>query len=325
MTATTAEHRPAVVIESLFDDTSIVDRILQRLSPHPTTLAGAEFVETRRQLEAAAQADGPKPGWLHVDEHGRPILAGVFRTTWADGDIVAEEADTIASHPTLIDAARRLYGAEIVRPYFVYVNISTPKRRDVTHTDITAFRGVDRHDTSTWLINSMNRSALFGRWQIKIATGVAWYYNGVGGGFTYWPDGIDGEAVPHDAAFNSCIVGDNDHMPHRVEQIGDGAEPLFGFDAKITLADDRWVIDDDGVITDLDRDEIRVSLSWKAQVFDDAAEAQLFDDHRDDLDLATVAAIFERDLTNRGVAAEGSDLDAELGEVVRATYLPMGV
>lgn len=311
--------RPAVIIHDLFDDPSLIDRILGRESPHPNTLAGAEFVETRQQLEAAAAAEVAPP-WLQLDERGRPVLPGIFRTTWADGDEWVEEADAIASHPTLVEAAKQVFDAEIVRPYFVYSNISTPMGQSQKHTDITAFRGIDRHTTPTWLITAMHSSGLFRRWHIKIATGVAWFYDGPGGEFSYWPEGSDGEEVCFEAARNSCIVGDNDFMHHRVEKTGHG-EPRFSFDATISYdPEGRWVVDDDGVISDFDRDEVRVSLSWKAQVFTDAEEARVYDEHEDDLDMNMVSEIFRVSLAAEGIETTGLATDTAFGAAIRERY-----
>lgn len=319
-TASAGRPRPPVVIDDLFDDAGLVDRILERESPHPNTLAGDEFVETRRQLEAAAAQGDGAPAWMQVDDAGRPVMPGIFRTTWADGDILAEETDRIAHHPTLIDAAARLFDAEIVRPYFVYSNISTPMGQSQKHIDITAFRGIDRHNVPTWLINAMHTSGLFRRWHIKIATGVAWFYDGPGGEFTYWPEGADGVEIPFDAARNRCIVGDNDHMPHRVEKVGRG-EPRFSLDATISAMDDGWLVDDHGDSTAFAKDEVRVSVSWKAQVFTDAADARFHDEHLDDLDLTAVSNIFAADLEGQGEKVTGTATDPEFGAAIRRRYL----
>jgi len=314
---------PAVIIDELFDDPVFVQRILARQSPHPSTLAGDEFKENRAHLEAAARAEVAPP-WLQVDELGRPVLPGVFRTTWADGDDVVEDADIIAHHPRLIDAAKQVFGGEVVRPYFVYSNISTPMGRSEKHTDIPAFRGIDRSHTPVWLLTAMHRSGLFERWQIKIATAVAWFYRGEGGEFAYWPDGPAGESIMFDASVNSCIVGDNDFMPHQVQKIGNG-EPRFSFDATITFdpaagSEGRWVVDDDGLTTDFRADEVRVSISWKAQVFTDAEEARTFDEHDDDLDLETLSEVFRVDLATKDLEASGLATDDDFGELIRSHY-----
>jgi hypothetical protein len=320
--------RPAVIIDDLFDDPTLVERILARQSPHPSTLAGDEFRENRAHLEAAARAAVEQPDiappWLQLDGRGRPVLPGIFRTTWADGDDVVEEGELIANHPRLIDAAKQVFAAEVVRPYFVYSNISTPMGRSEKHTDIPAFRGIDRSHTPVWLLTAMHKSGLFGRWQINIATGVAWFYTGDGGEFAYWPDGPDGESIVFDASINTCIVGDNDFMPHQVQKIGRG-EPRFSFDATITFDPEagetgRWVVEDDGLIADFDANEIRVSISWKAQVFTDVEAARVFDEHEDDLDLASMSEVFRADLARHDIEISGVATDPEFGAAIRNHY-----
>ena len=51
---------------------------------------------------------------------------------------------------------------------------------------------------------------------------------------------------------------------------------------------------------------MRVSLSWKALVFRDEHEARAFDEHTDDLTVATVLEVLTADLTARGVEVPAS-------------------
>ncbi len=314
-----------MVLEQALEDPEVLMGVLERQSPHPMTLAGAEFAESRASLRAGAPTGNVPPFVAVVD--GEPRVPPVFRTTWgADGEAV-EGASTIVANPRFFDAARRLYDAEVVRPYFTYVNINAPSGQYARHTDIPAFRGVSRESHPTWLLNCMLHSGCFDRWRVRIATAVAWYYEGVGGEFTYWPDGWDGAGVTVDPPYNYGVMGDNDFMPHRVESIGAEADyAKYGFDATITLTPDRnWVIEEPGhEPVRHGFNDVRVSLSWKAFVFSDAAEAEVHDRHLDDLDESTVVSVLAEDCARRGVSVP-DDPDAlnhpEFGARVRSVYL----
>ena len=173
----------------------------------------------------------------------------------------------------------------------------------------------------------MMHSGCFDRWRVRIATAVCWYYEGAGGEFTYWPEGWDGEMVTVKPPYNYGVMGDNDYMPHRVETIGAEADYAnYGFDAAITLTPDRqWVIEEPGhEPVRHGFDEVRVSLSWKAFVFDDEGEAEVYDRHLDDLDEPTLIATMAEDCAQRGVAVpDGPDAltRPEFGEQIRNTYL----
>ena len=322
---TTTLPRPPVIMEQALEDPDVLLGILQRQSPHPLTLAGAEFVESRAALRAGART-GDVPPFVDVVD-GEPRVPPVFRTTWGAEEQAVEGADTIVNNPRFIEAARQLYGAEVVRPYFTYVNINAPSGQYARHTDIPSFRGIGRDEYPTWLLNCMMHSGCFDRWRVRIATAVCWYFEGSGGEFTYWPEGWDGDMVTVKPPYNYGVMGDNDYMPHRVEPIGEVVDyAKYGFDATITLTPDRqWVIEEPGRETvRYGFDGVRVSLSWKAFVFDDAHEADVYDQHLDDLDEPTLIATLVEDCARRGVAVpDGPDAlsQHEFGERIRNTYL----
>ena len=322
---TTTLPRPPVIMEQALEDPDVLLGILQRQSPHPLTLAGAEFVESRAALRAGAKT-GDVPPFVQVVD-GEPRVPPVFRTTWGAEEDAVKGADTIVNNPRFIEAARQLYGAEVVRPYFTYVNINAPAGQYARHTDIPAFRGVGRDDYPTWLLNCMLHSGCFDRWRVRIATAVCWYYEGDGGEFSYWPEGWDGDMVTVKPPPNYGVMGDNDYMPHRVEPIGAEADyAKYGFDATIALTPDRrWIIEEPGhEPVRLGFDEVRVSLSWKAFVFEDEEEAEVYDRHLDDLDESTLIATMAEDCARRGVAVpDGPDALSrpEFGEQIRNTYL----
>ncbi|WP_419924927.1 hypothetical protein [Candidatus Poriferisocius sp.] len=322
---TTTLPRPPVIMQEALEDPDVLLGILERQSPHPLTLAGAEFAESRAALRAGAKT-GDVPPFVQV-VNGQPLVPPVFRTTWGAEEQAVEGAETIVNNPRFIEAARQLYGAEVVRPYFTYVNINAPSGQYARHTDIPAFRGVGRDTYPTWLLNCMMHSGCFDRWRVRIATAVCWYYEGAGGEFSYWPEGWDGDMVTVDPPANYGVMGDNDYMPHRVEPIGSEADYAnYGLEATIALTPDRqWVIEEPAnEPVRLGFDEVRVSLSWKAFVFADAQEAEVYDRHLDDLDEATLIATLAEDCAQRGVdLPDGPDAlgRPECGERIRDAYL----
>ncbi|MCY4036427.1 MAG: hypothetical protein OXF64_03100 [bacterium] len=323
---TTTRPQPPVILEQALESPDELLGILERQSPHPLTLDGAEFASSRAALRAGART-GDVPPFVQVVD-GEPRVPPVFRTTWGDEKQAVEGAGAIVENPRFIEAAQQLYRAEVVRPYFTYVNINAPSGQYARHTDIPSFRGVGRDSYPTWLLNCMMHSGCFDRWRVRIATAVCWYYQGPGGEFSYWPEGWDGDRVTVKPPYNYGVMGDNDYMPHRVEPIGAEADyAKYGFGSAISLTGDRqWVIEEPGREPVCHRfDEVRVSLSWKAFVFHDAAEAEVYDRHSDDLDEAALIETLAEDCAHRGVVVpDGPDALCcpEFAERLRYTYLP---
>jgi hypothetical protein len=103
-------------------------------------------------------------------------------------------------------------------------------------------------------------------------------------------------------------MGDNDCMFHRVEAVGGSDDDMvrgLTLDSQLVWARDGehgvWEVHDAGrVLGRWPWRGVRVSLSWKGLVFDDAADARRYDEHTDDLDLPRVLDVFARDLAARG-------------------------
>jgi hypothetical protein len=80
-------------------------------------------------------------------------------------------------------------------------------------------------------------SGLFEEWRVAEAGGVFWSYQGRGGAYGYWPDGLDGPMRSEYPPFaNSALVGDNNRMYHRIGWIGDPAAtpPVLSAAAQIS-------------------------------------------------------------------------------------------
>ena len=142
--------------------------------------------------------------------------------------------DGILHNERLIAAAGEVFDAEIVRPQIVFSNLTAPMPQNRKHTDVPTFRGVERSQYPAWVVNAMAMSGLFERWRVKVATAVAWYYDGPNGGFSYWPDGGDAPEVTIEPPSNTAVVGDNDFMFHRVEAVGDGRFELIPIDSLLS-------------------------------------------------------------------------------------------
>jgi hypothetical protein len=243
--------------------------------------------------------------------------------------------EPLLTNPAFVSGARELFDASVVRPTTVYVNLThqLPFAQGAGHTDVPAFRGFDRTTIPITFLTLMGQSGLFEDVRVKIATAVSWFYRGSDGGFEYWPDGPDAPSVLHEGDIrNTGLVADNDFMWHRARPVGrveDGLS-LITLDSELVARDDdQWAIVSDGVEKQrFGRDRLRVSLSWKAVVFADEAEARAFDDHTDDITPAQVLERFAEDLSARGRSVTpGADpwTDPAFIDVLREEYVRLPV
>ncbi len=250
---------------------------------------------------AVSQSSQAQPGPL--------IIAPNFRGDWAYNEPLVEGAETFLHQPDFVAAAAEMFGSDRVRPFAVFSNLTwqLPFPQGGGHTDVPEFRGFNRSDHPTWLLNAMGHSRLFEAERVNIATAVAWFYEGADGGFDYWPEGPDGPRRKHEGSIHdTAIVGDNDRMFHRVRAVGDRANGMpqgMSLDSRLEhLGGDQWRVQDgDTTIGAFEWPALRISVSWKALVFADAAEERAYDEHTDDLDLEIVLDRFEADLDARGI------------------------
>ena len=69
-------------------------------------------------------------------------------------------------------------------------------------------------------------------------------------------------------------------------------DSLLSFDER----DERWrITKDDRDFGEFGRDDIRISISWKAECFHDAEDARVFDEHLDDISFAQVLDLWRAD------------------------------
>jgi hypothetical protein len=275
-------------VDGVFDDPGGVRRLVQRNSPYRTMASylPASAVRGRR----ATASEGVPPH---------------FRATWAAGGRpLADGAEVILHNPRLLRAASQLFDAEMV-PSTVAVNVTGPMPGGGIHVDVPSFRGADRDCYPMQLLQAMAASGLFEDWRIAEAGAVFWSYQGCGGAYDYWPDGLDGPMRSECPPFtNSALVADNNAMYHRIGWIGDPAAvpPVLSAAAQISHhADGGWIISDTGrAPVRYDDRDIRISILWKAQVrpgSDSGSAAPLSPE--------TIIEIISADLIRRGVQVPG--------------------
>jgi len=234
-------------IEPAFDDPDMVRALFERHAPYRTI---AEYIP--RTPEKAAHPH--------------------FRGNWAvGGKPLVEGADSILHNRRFIDAARALFGSSAIRPTFIVVNLNAPMPAGPTHVDVPTFRGATREQYPLgWLI-AMGRSKLFESWRIVQAGAVSWFYDGPGGNFEYWPEGLDGPMHTEQPPFrNVAIMADNDVMYHRFGRVGAPNAPLPPMTAAAELravAGGTWAIVENGEVrATYPSNAIRLSLVWKADL-----------------------------------------------------------
>lgn len=291
----TAGARPPIFIDRLLDDPHAVRPLIERHAPYAPVQR--YFSDRAEYRQSSGQGAGD-------------LIAPNFRGDWAYDVPLVEGAELFLDHGVLREAAAKLFDTPHVRPQIVYTNLTwqLPFHQGAGHTDVPAFRGIDRTVYPIWFLSIMGHSGLFEEERIRIATAVAWFYEGKDGGFEYWPDGKDGAPRIHEGEiFNTAIMGDNDRMFHRVMPVGrreDGLVTDMTLDTRLAhRGGEAWEIVEDGRrLATFSYPKLRISVSWKAQVFRDEAERRAVDEHTADLSFDDVMTRFHDDLDARGVA-----------------------
>ena len=285
----------AVRIEPAWDDPARVVDLIRSAGPFWPL---ANYAASDAEMAALGQEKAQfTPPWFRQDfaRAARVLVAG---------------AELLLGNERFADAARELGGGTeaVVRPQAVYVNIMGPTPFAFPpHLDIPAFRGFTRATQPVWLLKTMRTSGLFEAWRTKIATGVSWFYNGIGGDFHYWPDGPIGPGTVERSPFaNVSILADNESTFHGVAPLGPpGATMPQGLsrESRLVRTEGGWEVrDGEGARqAHFDDDEVRLTVSWKADVFASSAAALSHDRGEDALTLETVVEHFQRDLAARGI------------------------
>lgn len=269
---------------------------------------GPYFMPARYLVRSTAAADAANDA--DTAEVPSYLIGPTFRGDWAvGGDSRVPGADDLLHHAGFLDAAREMCGpGVVVVPEQVYVNLTAPSGgQPFSHVDIPEFAGIDRTNAPGWLLQAMGSSRLFEDARITIVTAVAWFHHGERGFFRYWPTGRHGESIRHEAMWNTAVVGDNDFMHHKVERTGPRDQPApdgMTIDTHLDHDGTDWIIVEGGEVLARHTDEqIRLSLSWKAKVYDSP--------ERHDEVAAGTAAIGFDDVHARFAAALGAELPAQ--------------
>jgi hypothetical protein len=229
----------------------------------------------------------------------RPVLPW-FRGNWAvGGKPLVDGAEAILRNKSFLDAARSSFGTSLVSPEMVVVNINAPMPAGSTHMDNPSFYGATRENYPLPFLRVMGSSGLFEAWRVVRASTISWFYEGKGGNFDYWPEGLDGPMLSEQPPFgNVALCGDNDRMYHRIGPIGNGAEEMPRMSALAKIQPDgngNWIILENGEVrATYPSRAIRFSVLWKAAVRDR-------DSSTDNLTLDRIMAIFTTDLRHRGL------------------------
>jgi len=224
-----------------------------------------------------------------------------------------------------LEAARRLYGAELVEPNIVYANLLVPGQELAVHTDVPEFRGIHRKKDPQWLIVAMHHSGLFDRWRIRIATAVAWFGRPQGGEFVFYPDGAWEQPVALPVKHNTAILLDTDSVFHGVDRVTEAREPMPDLEAGMQLVydgDGRWHVGrGEQVLARYGWDDLRFSISWKAYCYRDAAEQRRVHEHQEDLSRQQVLDVLIEDLRKRGRVGPRLPADTELALTIIDEYI----
>ncbi len=276
---------PPLHIEPAYADRDAVRRTILDQAPYPMMIAGAGYSEMMKFA--------PLEPW--------------FRTTWAaDANPLDDSIRALIDDPLFIEGAGKLFGARIVRPQALVVNVMGPMAAGYRHVDLPTYRGISPK-TPLWFPMVMGVSGLFERWAVRVAGALTWFYDGTDGEYEYWPQGIDHPSEAERGPFgNVALFGDNDLMFHQVGAIGDAQQfqdkVKLSVQSEIRPSNEGWEITDGSSVTGtLPDDQVRISLLWRAITFRDEREARAYDEHEDDLDVQTATSRFYDDLTERGI------------------------
>lgn len=272
-------------IEPAFDNRDQIRAMFKRHAPYP-----------------AIAAYMPRDAWFRptTSSGAEQCVTPNFRGNWAvGGKPLVEGAEKILHNKKFLEAAKTLFGTSSVDPSIVVVNVNAPMPVGATHVDVPSFDGARREQYSLPFLKAMGNSGLFEGWRVVQAGAVSWFYDGPGGNFDYWPEGLDGPMLSEQAPFgNVALMADNDRMYHRIGFIGDSnaVVPRISASAQIQPdGDGNWTIVENGEVrATYPSRAIRLSIVWKAEVRDKQLK-------RESLNLDRIIEIFTRDLRRRSV------------------------
>lgn len=275
----------------------------------PNRLLVAELFKSADEIIAATS--GSLPEGVTIEDFLAPMFRGDLAQHAACYDPLIEEA---FYNKKLIAWARDYFKAEVVMPRQLHYNVGPPQpSADPGHFDAPAFRGMTHTNAPVWLLATMANSGLFQSYKIQLAAVVTWFWRASDqGGFTYWPDGPDGQPKRIPAPFwNTGVVAENESMLHRGESIGSpdqwGGVKGLTFDSVLDgdpeAGLDWWRIrSGETVLARYRTEQMRWLFHWTAEAYPDRETFRIAADRRDDLTLQRVVDIFERDIRAEGLS-----------------------
>lgn len=248
-------------------------------------------------------------GYLGVQEPPTSLIrrTGYFRSTLMQGErIVAPGFEQLNALPELYAAARQVHGLPEIAPAILYLNLLVPGQELAIHIDVPEFAGADRSITPQWLLVIMRASGLFEDLRVPIATGITYFGNAPGGALRHYPEGPKGAGHRFVPVDNSAMVLDTDSRYHGVERVGSDDSPApveIVTGAALEHDGNEWVMigPDGSRIRSYSTDEVRISISWKAYCFPDAAARHDFEASRGTLTIAEIERRILDNLRDRGL------------------------
>ena len=298
---------PPQVIEGAFSEDQH-RRMLDVVRQHgPWSLILAQHFKSPDEVVATTSGSVPEgftPTW---DMFLSPVFRGYFAQA---STALYPEIEDCFFNAKFLDLVRGYWKAEYATPENMLFNIQGPCWGSSNpHLDATRYRGISMNNSPIWLMNTMTKTGLFEPWRAKKAQVISWYYKGkVGGGFTYWPNGPQGQPEQIKAPmWGRAVVVENEMMYHTAESNGPLAQRRpEGLAINSLMAPDpatpgAWQVTTDGtVVQHIPEDEFRFLIHWGADIYTDFAELKRALDHTDDLTHDQVFDIIIADLKARG-------------------------
>jgi len=246
----------------------------------------------------------------------------LFRGTWLERGERALDCGVVADHAGLAAAARDVLGLARVEPYMLYANLLLPGQELPVHHDTPEFVGLDKTVCPEWFLVVCSRSGLFEEHRIRVASAVA-FVAGEGDLITF-PDGIDAPPVSLPPTANTAVVLDADELVHGVSRVGGSAAPAPPVEIGDTLGweGSDWALRRGGrEIARYPAGAVRLSLQWKAWMFDDSvARADVM---TRPLTLSAATDRLVSELRRRGHAVPESPDDVDLALLLMEEFIQL--
>ena len=246
------------------------------------------------------------------------VIEPVFRGELALETICYDASvEDVFFNSKLMRWARDYRESDYCIPRQLAFNLSVPcASYDVPHIDSPAFRGLWHVNTPPWLLNVIGFSKLFTAYQTKMVQILAWFWRGLHGGFTYWPEGVHGDPQRVPApVWNTGLVAENQYMYHRMESALPPGEDhrIPRLTAQSTIeADsthaDGWLVRTEGEsVARFRTEELRLMVHWSCEIFRDMAEVRRHFAGADPLTHRMVIDGLVEDLRALGIDYKASD------------------